>query len=135
MPEFINETACIDCGVALYRHWNTRGTESEWLDAGNDRCGGTGGPDGVTNVYDYLDWLRENDIARYSAFSARVSLGAQILPWQHWHHPAPVSPVFGRGEELPWCCGMPAHLVRDGWNCRESGRRLSDTAAGGRCAS
>lgn len=128
MAKTIDETTCTVCTARLERHWNSAGTDFTWLDDSGRRCAGEGGPDGVDSAEDYLDWLRIHDISGYSAFLAHVTLGTGILPWQHWHRPAPVAVLYERGESLPWCCGEPAQLIRDGWLCREDPRhRLNST--------
>lgn len=119
VPEFVNETACAQCRCPMFRHWNAAGTESTWLDADGRRAGGQDGPAGIDTVYDYLNWLRDNNIAEYASFSVKVSLGATILPWQHWHRPIPVSVRFTPGQTVPQCCGHPALLQRDRWVCRQ----------------
>ncbi|KAA1250313.1 hypothetical protein F0Q45_10260 [Mycobacterium simiae] len=120
MAKTTDETSCSVCGVRLLRRWNRSGTDFTWLDEGGHNYGGDGGPAGVDNIWDYLDWLRIHDIGGYSLFLARVTLGAGILPWQHWHSPAPAPVVYEPGEVPPWCCGEPARLGRDGWLCREN---------------
>lgn len=122
MPEFANETVCATCGVALFRHWNGAGTESRWLDANQRNVGVEGGREGIDDVYAWLDWLRDNCITEYSLFSVRVSMGATLLPWQHRHKPKPVHVIYSAGEDLPWCCGEPAWLIRAGWRCRVNAR-------------
>lgn len=119
VPEFPSETICEQCRCPMFRQWNAAGTESTWLDAETSSVGGQGGPAGINTVYDYLNWLRDNDIAEYSSFSVKVVLGAAILPWQHWHRPVPVSVRLAPGQTVPQCCGQPALLQRDRWVCRE----------------
>ena len=114
-------TTCTVCGMRLVRHWTSDGMDFTWLDEDGDRVAGEGGPDGIDCIEDYLDWLRENDIRRYSAFLAQVTLGAGLLPWQHWHRPAPVIETGAVHPALPWCCGEPARRIRDdGYICREN---------------
>jgi hypothetical protein len=119
VPEFVNETTCELCQCRMFRHWNAAGTESSWLDGAGGRVGGQGGPAEIDTVYEYLNWLRENNIAEYSSFSVKVTLGAAILPWQHWHRPIPVSVRFTACQTVPQCCGQPALLQRDRWVCRQ----------------
>jgi hypothetical protein len=123
MPTFINETTCKVCGVPLFRRWSGDGVESWWVDGAGNLIGddnGRSGPPGVSTVWGYVDWLRDNDptFAIYSSWLCRADLGASCCPWQHPHQPAPVPVVYAPGESLPECCGWPAHLIRDGWRCR-----------------
>lgn len=125
VPEFVNETACEVCRCPMFRRWNASGTESTWLDADGSRVGKQGGPGGIDTVYDYLKWLQNTAIAEYSPFSGKVTLGAAILSWQHWHRPIPVSVRFVRSEKVPQCCGQPALLQRDRWVCRHVPKAVS----------
>ncbi len=120
MARTTDETTCTVCTVRLVRRWNAAGTDFTWLDDSERGSGGQGGPAGVDNIEDYLDWLRDHDMRGYSAFLAQVTLGAGLLPWQHWHRPMDVPVVYAPDEVLPWCCGEPAQLIRDGWICREN---------------
>jgi hypothetical protein len=114
-------TTCTVCGTRLIRHWTPNGMDFAWLDeTGSNRSGCGGGPGGTGSIEDYLAWLRDHDIGGYSLFLARVTLGAGILPWQHWHQPSLVAVAASDAREwVPWCCGEPARRIRDGWICRE----------------
>lgn len=116
----INEIPCQTCGVTLHRRWDGSGRDFSWTDADGGSKSNEAGPEGITDVYSWLDWLREHDIARYSSFKARVDLGCGILPWQHWHRPSGPTTQREPGAVVPECCDMPAQLCRDGWECRVS---------------
>ena len=131
MPTFINETKCSVCEETLHRTWNEPGIESAWLDSNGGIIGSdeSAKPAGVNTTADYLLWLRQHDIRTYSAFTAAGT--GMLPPWQHRHQAVPVAPVFGRGETVPECCGMPARLVRDGWLCRVRAVMLVEDSLGG----
>jgi hypothetical protein len=131
MPDFVDQTTCAICGDVLHRHWNFGGTESAWLDSEGSIIGSdqTLKPAGVETFAEYLTWLKLHDIRTYSAFTAAGT--AMLPPWQHRHQAVPVAPVFGPGETVPECCGMPTQLVRDGWLCRVRAVMLIEDGAGG----
>lgn len=133
MPGFVDQTTCAICGCALYRHWNVSGTESAWLDSDSRIVGEdqTLKPAGVENFAEYLNWLKRHDIRTYSALTAAGT--AMLPPWQHRHQAIPVAPLFGPGETVPDCCGMPAQLVRDGWLCRVRAVMLVEHSSSGIC--
>ncbi|MGJ6127311.1 hypothetical protein QN239_32550 [Mycolicibacterium sp. Y3] len=123
-------TTCTVCGATLIRHWTPDGMDYAWLDETGSYRAGCGGPEGVDSIEGYLDWLRVKDIGRYSSFLAQVTLGAGLLPWQHWHRPAPVTKASDPRQAIPWCCGEPARRIRDVWVCREDHHHRLHTSAG-----
>lgn len=115
------DTRCITCGCTMKMVWNEPGTDFVYLDEQGHRLGDNGqSPEGVRTSGDHLDWLlAQGRVAEYSGWKARYDLGSGLTPWQHWHKAERVHPEFGPLDVTPDdCCGMPMHLVRDGWACR-----------------
>jgi hypothetical protein len=118
-----DEAECANCGVRLRRKWQDDGLDFIWVDAAGKFIGGDP-PDGFANGYEWLEWLKHNDIGRYSVAAKALDLGT-LWPWEHRHVADLPSPYPGK---VPFCCGWPMQLVRNGWRCRY---RHRDTAVPG----
>jgi len=110
------EAVC-GCGTAMRLAADNAVDEWRWepLD-GSPRTVEIGLPDGVTDSYMLVNYLRDRDIAAYSALSAALDLGAN--PFRHVHHPADVPSFVG---PVPEHCGSPMWMRPSGWQCRAPG--------------
>lgn len=113
VPISQDESTCETCGCELVRRWTEDGRDYVWIDRDGKYIGGRP-PEGFANGYEWLDWLRHNDIARYSIISKSIDMG-WLWPWEHRHTHVDFDPYPG---EVPECCDWPMQLVRDGWLCR-----------------
>lgn len=107
--------AVCKCGAALHAVASPDLNDWHWLDDSGEMLVDRA-PEGYHD--DPKGWwarLADDDIALYSALTAREALG--MLGWTHRHQPLPVGGFKG---PVPYCCGMPMRLAPRGWVCRET---------------
>lgn len=105
-------TATCDCGAAL--HAIPAGPDDwSWVDGAGSAVVDTSPPGYAEDPKAWWATLAREDIAAYSALSAREQLG--MLSFWHLHRPAHADPYEGA---VPTCCGEPMRLTPSGWTCR-----------------
>lgn len=105
-------TAVCDCGATVTAV-PSGPDDWKWVDSDGNQIIDTSPAGYRENPKAWWATLAKDDIAAYSALSARFNLG--MLGWTHMHRPAHAAPARRRP---PQCCSEPMRWTPSGWRCR-----------------